>query len=82
MQECKNIVVQALNANLAVTECSGTVSVTQNVSSCSGNECSIKEMNDKKVNEVDIRPTHDTESLEQVDNNDYNVFIMEKEHPE
>ncbi|GJX81853.1 hypothetical protein Tco_0331334 [Tanacetum coccineum] len=31
---------------------------------------------------VDIRPTYDTDSLEQVENDDYNVFTLEKEHPE
>ncbi|GJR83900.1 hypothetical protein Tco_0154685 [Tanacetum coccineum] len=31
---------------------------------------------------ADIRPTYDNNSSEQLDNNDYNVFSMEKEHPE
>ncbi|GJU86529.1 hypothetical protein Tco_1294075 [Tanacetum coccineum] len=57
------------------------ISRSENKSSKSGTSSSISG-NDKKVYGADIRPTHDTESLEQIDNNDYNVFIMEKGHPE
>ncbi|GJY50976.1 hypothetical protein Tco_0441823 [Tanacetum coccineum] len=69
-------------------------SIKENENSVSGNEnrrsdnkcnksgisSSISE-NDMKSDGVDIRPTNDTNSLEQVDNDDYNVFAIEKEHP-
>ncbi|GJW90278.1 hypothetical protein Tco_0167831 [Tanacetum coccineum] len=56
-------------------------SKSENKSSKSGISSSISE-NDKKADGADIRPTYDTDSLEHVDNDDYNVFTMEKEHPE
>nr|GEX71632.1 hypothetical protein [Tanacetum cinerariifolium] len=37
--------------------------------------------NDMKVDEADIRPTYDADSLERVENDDCNVFAMEKEDP-
>ncbi|GKC15528.1 hypothetical protein Tco_1012310 [Tanacetum coccineum] len=90
IQECKVIVVKALDANMVVTE-----SRIQNVSNSLGNECNIKENennvfgngnnkseNDREADGVDIRPIYDTDSLEQVHNDDYNVFAMEKEHLE
>ncbi|GKA30454.1 hypothetical protein Tco_0716759 [Tanacetum coccineum] len=68
---------------------------TENENIVSGNENSISENrnnksrsstnisgNDTKVNRADIRPTYDKDSLEQVDNSEYKVFAMEKEHPE
>ncbi|GKD76007.1 hypothetical protein Tco_1334289 [Tanacetum coccineum] len=53
----------------------------RNASSKSGN-ASNKYGNDTKVDEADIRPSYDTDSLEHVHNDDYNVFTMEKEHLE
>ncbi|GJX51496.1 hypothetical protein Tco_0278341 [Tanacetum coccineum] len=79
MQKYKDTVVQAFDANLVVTESSGTVSGTQNVSSRISSGLSG---NDTKADGADIRPTYDTDSLEQVDNDDYNVFAIEKEHRE
>ncbi|GKD44127.1 hypothetical protein Tco_1268772 [Tanacetum coccineum] len=38
--------------------------------------------NDTKAAGADIRPTYDTDSLEHVDKDDYNVFSMQKEHHE
>ncbi|GJY09888.1 hypothetical protein Tco_0378073 [Tanacetum coccineum] len=63
-------------------------SVSGNENSCSGNKSSKSRIsssiskNITKVDGADIIPTYDTDSLEQVDNDDYNVFAMEKEHHE
>ncbi|GJV44396.1 hypothetical protein Tco_1428932 [Tanacetum coccineum] len=54
---------------------------SDNKSNKSGISSSISG-NDMKADGADIRPTYDTNSLEQVDSDDYNVFAMEKEHPE
>ncbi|GJY49070.1 hypothetical protein Tco_0439026 [Tanacetum coccineum] len=95
LQDCKVTVVQAFDANLVVTESSGTESAKQpkelvnssvykessrtvsgthnqieNKSSKSRISSSIFE-NDKKADGADIGPTCDTDSLEQVDNDDY-----------
>nr|GEV76180.1 hypothetical protein [Tanacetum cinerariifolium] len=54
---------------------------SKNKSSKSGTSISISR-NDTKADREDIKPTYDTDSLEHVDNDDYNVFAMEKEHIE
>ncbi|GJU66530.1 hypothetical protein Tco_1252789 [Tanacetum coccineum] len=38
--------------------------------------------NATKADDADIRPTYNTDSLELVNNDDFNVFSMKKEHPE
>ncbi|GJT75081.1 hypothetical protein Tco_1041806 [Tanacetum coccineum] len=98
MQECKvykesnGTVSGTQNVNSSsVNECS----IKENENSVSGNENSKSENkssksgisssisgNATKADRADIRPTYDTDSLEQIDNDDYNVFAIEKEHPE
>ncbi|GJY06232.1 RNA-directed DNA polymerase [Tanacetum coccineum] len=69
--------------------------IKENENSVPGNECTISEnrssksaissnkyRNDTKADGADIIPTYDTDSLEHVDNDEYNVFAMEKEHHE
>ncbi|GJU69716.1 hypothetical protein Tco_1255975 [Tanacetum coccineum] len=51
----------------------------ENKSSKSG-IISNKSRNDTIADGADIRPTYDTDPLEQGHNDDYNVFSMEKEH--
>ncbi|GJX28729.1 hypothetical protein Tco_0236808 [Tanacetum coccineum] len=81
MQECKVTIVQAFNDTLVVTKSSGTESenvsgnennISENKSSKSGISSSIYG-NATKADGADIRPTYDTDSLEHVDNNDFNV---------
>nr|GEY15979.1 hypothetical protein [Tanacetum cinerariifolium] len=76
MQECKVTVVQACDVNMVVTE-----SIKENENSESGISSSIYE-NATKADGADIIPTYDTDSLEHVDNNDYNVFALETKHLE
>ncbi|GKB13334.1 hypothetical protein Tco_0847257 [Tanacetum coccineum] len=61
--------------------------VSRIANSSSGNKrnksgiSSSKSGNDIQSDGVDIRHAYDTDSLGQVENDDYNMFSMEKEHP-
>ncbi|GKB06138.1 hypothetical protein Tco_0834371, partial [Tanacetum coccineum] len=95
MNYCKAIVVQALDANLKVSNSLGNEHIIkENENNVSGNENSISKnkssksgtsssisRNNTKADGADIRPTYDTNSLEQLDNDEYNVFAIDKEHP-
>nr|GEX00616.1 hypothetical protein [Tanacetum cinerariifolium] len=61
--------------NLVYKESSGTRSGTNNVSSSSKNEFNIKE------NENSVSRNECTISEEKINNDEYNVFSMDKEHP-
>ncbi|GJX34967.1 hypothetical protein Tco_0246524 [Tanacetum coccineum] len=83
MQECKVTMVQAFDATLVVTKSSGTESEKEleqceNKSSKLGISSSIYG-NATKADGADIRPTYDTDSLEHVDNDDYNDDDLVKE---
>ncbi|GJW07976.1 hypothetical protein Tco_1570399 [Tanacetum coccineum] len=81
IQECKVTMIKALDANLVVTEIRNECSIKENENIVSGNG-NNKSRNDMEAGKADIRPIYDTDSLEQVHNDDYNVFAMENEHPE
>nr|GEX30423.1 hypothetical protein [Tanacetum cinerariifolium] len=76
-EEEEVLMVKTLDANSIYKESSRTVSGTKNVSSSLGNECNIKEIE----NNASGKKTADL-STRALDNNDYNVFATEKEHPE